>query len=38
MKNNQYTFDLPTFIFGCFISACSLGLLAVVVEIYNGKI
>jgi hypothetical protein len=38
MKKTRITFDLPTFIFGFFISACSLGLLAVVVEIYKGKI
>jgi|TARA_R110000787_G_scaffold162986_1_gene276303 hypothetical protein len=38
MRKTRITFDLPTFIFGSFISALALGLLAVVVEIYNGKI
>jgi len=35
---HQYLFDLPTFIFGFFISAFALGLLAVVIEVYNGNI
>jgi len=38
MRKTRITFDLPTFIFDFIILALALGLLAVVFEIYNGKI
>jgi hypothetical protein len=38
MKEKKIYFVLPTFIFGGFLAVCALGLLAVVVDICNGKI
>jgi hypothetical protein len=38
MKSTSFRFDLPTFLFGSFIAACALGLLAVAFEVMSGKI
>jgi hypothetical protein len=38
MRKTRITFDLPTFLLDIFFLALALGLLAVVFEIYNGKI